>query len=358
MQETQGGELAVIKPEQLSLEQKSKINELVGAIDINDSQAIIQYGVAAQSNISNFSDNVLSQIKSKDSGYVGDILTELMLDVKSLDVDALAENAGFLGKLFGSLKTKFQKFIAKYETLSVQIEKIVNELDSAKMRLLKDITLLDGMYDKNLEYLKDLDLYILAGSRKLDEINTVMIPKLKQEAEQSGDPVLVQKFKDLTQLANRFEKKLYDLKLSRMISIQTAPQLRIIQNNDQLLVEKIQSSILNTIPLWKNQIVIAISLFRQQKALEMQKKVSDTTNELLSKNAELLKENSLGVARESERGIVEIETLKKVHADLITTIEETLRIQSEGHTKRMQAETELVTLETDLKKKLTDLKDK
>lgn len=358
MQETQGGELAVIKPEQLSPEQKSKVNELAGAIDINDSQAIIQYGVAAQSNISNFSDNVLNQIKAKDSGYVGDILTELMLDVKSLDVDALAENAGFLGKLFGSLKTKFQKFIAKYETLSVQIEKIVNELDSAKMRLLKDITLLDGMYEKNLEYLKDLDLYILAGSQKLDEINTVMIPKLKQEAEQSGDPVLAQKFKDLTQLANRFEKKLYDLKLSRMISIQTAPQLRIIQNNDQLLVEKIQSSILNTIPLWKNQIVIAISLFRQQKALEMQKKVSDTTNELLSKNAELLKENSLGVARESERGIVEIETLKKVHADLITTIEETLRIQSEGHTKRMQAETELVTLETDLKKKLTDLKDK
>jgi len=356
MNETQGEELALTEHGQLTPEQKSKVDELARAIDINDSQAIIQYGVAAQSNISNFSDSVLSQIKSKDSGYVGDILTELMLDVKSLEVDALTQSAGFLGRLFGSMKTRLQKFIARYETLSVQIEKIVNELDSAKMRLLKDITLLDGMYDKNIEYLKDLDLYILAGSQKLEEINTVTIPGLKEEAEKSGDPALAQKFRDLTQLANRFEKKLHDLKLSRMISIQTAPQLRVIQNNDQLLVEKIQSSILNTIPLWKNQIVIAISLFRQQKALEMQKKVSDTTNELLTKNAELLKENSIGVAKESERGIVELKTLKKVHADLITTIEETLRIQAEGHTKRMQAETELVQLESDLKKKLIDLK--
>ena len=355
--ETQAVELITLKPDQFTPEERTRVDELVREIDISDSQAIIQYGVAAQKSISNFSDSVLEQIKAKDAGHVGEILTDLMLDVKTLDVESLSSKEGFFGKLFGTIKQKYQRFVARYETLSVQIEKIVNELDGARMQLLKDIVLLDGMYDKNLEYLKQLDLFIAAGTVKLEDVQNTVLPQMKADAEQSGDPAQAQKFKDMAQLANRFEKKLYDLKLSRMISIQTAPQLRIIQNNDQLLVEKIQSSILNTIPLWKNQIVIAISLFRQQKALEMQKKVSDTTAELLEKNSELLKENSLNVARESEKGIVEIETLKKVHSDLISTLEETLRIQLEGHTRRVQAEAELVTLEGDLKKKLLQLKD-
>lgn len=277
METTQNGELIPLKTEQLTSEERSRVDDLIRQIDIGDSQAIIQYGVAAQKSISTFSDNVLEQIKAKDAGHVGEILTDLMLDVKTLDVDSLSQHTGFFGRLFGSLKQRYQRFIARYETLSVQIERIVNELDGARMQLLKDIALLDGMYDKNLEYLKQLDLFILAGSEKLQQVQQSVLPQMKAEAEQSGDPVLAQKFKDMTQLADRFEKKLYDLKLSRMISIQTAPQLRIIQNNDQLLVEKIQSSILNTIPLWKNQIVIAISLFRQQKALEIQKKVSETT---------------------------------------------------------------------------------
>lgn len=355
--ETQAVELITLKPDQFTPEERTRVDELVREIDISDSQAIIQYGVGAQKSISNFSDSVLEQIKAKDAGHVGEILTDLMLDVKTLDVESLSSKEGFFGKLFGTIKQKYLRFVARYETLSVQIEKIVNELDGARMQLLKDIVLLDGMYDKNLEYLKQLDLFIAAGTVKLEDVQNTVLPQMKADAEQSGDPAQAQKFKDMAQLANRFEKKLYDLKLSRMISIQTAPQLRIIQNNDQLLVEKIQSSILNTIPLWKNQIVIAISLFRQQKALEMQKKVSDTTAELLEKNSELLKENSLNVARESEKGIVEIETLKKVHSDLISTLEETLRIQQEGHTRRVQAEAELVTLEGDLKKKLLHLKD-
>ncbi len=354
--ETQAVELISLKPDQLTPEERTRVDELVREIDISDSQAIIQYGVAAQKSISNFSDSVLEQIKAKDAGHVGEILTDLMLDVKTLDVESLSGKSGFFSKLFGTFKQKYQRFVARYETLSVQIEKIVNELDGARMQLLKDIVLLDGMYDKNLEYLKQLDLFIAAGTVKLTEVQNTVLPQMQAEAEQSGDPAQAQKFRDMSQMANRFEKKLYDLKLSRMISIQTAPQLRIIQNNDQLLVEKIQSSILNTIPLWKNQIVIAISLFRQQKALEMQRKVSDTTAELLEKNSQLLKENSLNIARESEKGIVELETLKKVHSDLISTLEETLRIQQEGHTHRMQAEAELGTLEGDLKKKLLQLK--
>ena len=224
------------------------------------------------------------------------------------------------------------------------------------MQLLKDITLLDGLYDKNIEYMHELDVYILAGSLKLTEINEKIIPQLKEKAKNSDDPVDAQNVKDMLSLANRFEKKLYDLKLSRMIAIQTAPQIRLIQSNDQVLVEKIQSSILNTIPL-KNQIIITMTLFRQEKAPKLQNEVNRTTNELLTKNSEMLKVNSIEVARESEKGIVEIETLKKVNNDLIETIEQTLNIQKEGRLKRQQAESELKGMENELKQKLLDIKD-
>lgn len=356
--QAQGAALAPLAPNQLTEEQQRKVDGILRGIDVNDSQAVIQYGTEAQRNISDFSDSVLSQIKSKDAGYVGNILTDLMLGVKSLDVDSLTEQTGFFGKLFSNMKARMTKFMAKFESLSTQIEKIVDELDKAKMGLLKDITLMDGMYDKNLDYMRDLELFIIAGKQKLEEVNTVLIPQMKEAAQKSGDAVDAQKARDLTQLAERFEKKLYDLELSRTIAIQTAPQLRIIQNNDQMLVEKIQSSIMNTIPLWKNQIVIAISLYRQQEALEMQKKVTDTTNELLTKNSTMLKENSIGVAKENQRGIVELETLRKVHTDLITTLEETVRISEEGHANRMQAETELARMENELKAKLLQLRDR
>jgi uncharacterized protein YaaN involved in tellurite resistance len=222
--------------------------------------------------------------------------------------------------------------------------------------LLRDVTLLDSLYVKNLGYLKQLDYYIIAGTVKLEELKNKVLPEMKEQAQNSQDAVDAQRVNDMNQLINRFEKKLHDLKLSRMISVQTAPQVRLIQNNDQVLVEKIQSSILNTIPLWKNQIIIAITLFRQKKALAIQKEVTDTTNELLLKNSQMLKDTSIGVAKEAERGIVEIETLKKVNKDLIDTIEETIKIQQEGSVKRQQAEAELLSMENELKQKLINVK--
>lgn len=344
--------------EALSYDEQQKVTEVRDAIDINDSQAILQYGIEAQSNISSFSDTVLSQIRSKDSGHVGETLTDLMVKVKDLDVDSLGESEGFFNKMFGNVKAKARKFVVQYDKLSVQIDKIIDELEKARMGLLKDITLLDGLYEKNLDYMHQLDVYILAGSLKLAELNEKIIPQLKQKAQETNNPADAQRVKDMLSLANRFEKKLHDLKLSRMIAIQTAPQLRLIQSNDQTLVEKIQSSILNTIPLWKNQIIIAMTLFRQEKALKMQNEVNRTTNELLSKNSEMLKVNSIETARESEKGIVELETLKKVNSDLIETIEETLRIQQEGRAKRQQAEQELKGMEDELKKKLLEVKDR
>lgn len=343
--------------ESLSYEEQQKVSEIKNSIDITDSQAILQYGVQAQSNISSFSDTVLSQIRTKDSGYVGDILNELMANVNELNIDSLGQNEGVFGRMFGGAKAKAKKFVGQYEKLSVHIDRIINELEKARMQLLKDITLLDGLYEKNIEYMHELDVYILAGSLKLAEINEKIIPELKKKAQESNDPADAQKVNDMLSLANRFEKKLHDLKLSRMIAIQAAPQIRLIQSNDQILVEKIQSSILNTIPLWKNQLVIAISLLRQEKALKLQNEVTRTTNELLTKNSELLKTSSIEVAKESERGIVDIETLKKVNSDLIQTIEETIRIQQEGREKRMQAEAELRNMENELKQKLMDVKD-
>lgn len=335
-----------------SLAMQQQIEEIAKNVDITDSQSIITFGLGAQKDISSFSDTVLNQIRNKDSGYAGEILTDLVVKIKDLDVDRLAEKGGFLAGIFGGIKARFARFMEKYEKLSVQIERIINELDKTKMQLLRDITLLDSMYDKNLQYLANLDLYIAAGNLKLEELNNKIIPELKAKAEQSQDPADAQRAHDFQQLVTRFEKKLHDLKLSRTIAIQTGPQLRIIQANDTTLTEKIQSSILNTIPLWKNQIVIAISLYRQESALKLQKEVTDTTNKLLVKNSQMLKDNSIEVAKETERGIVELETLKKVNADLIETIEETLRIQKEGKAKRAQAEQELSVMEKEFRERL------
>ena len=342
--------------DKMTPEEQAKVNQIAADVDIEDSAAVLQYGVQAQSNISGFSDNILNQVRAKDTGYVGEILTDLMVEVKGMDVDELGGRKGIFGFLSGARRSA-QKFMARYEKISVNLDKTVSELDKSRMQLLKDITMLDSLYDKNLEYHKDLEFYIVAGERKMQEIRDITIPELKAKAEASGDPIDAQKVNDYNQLLNRFEKKVHDLKLSRMIAIQTGPQVRLIQSNDQVLVEKIQSSILNTIPLWKNQVVIAISLFRQEKALNQQKKVTETTNDLLLKNSEMLKQNSIEVAKESEKGIVEIETLKKVNEDLISTIEETLQIQKEGRDKRAQAEQELKVLEQELKDKLTETRD-
>jgi uncharacterized protein YaaN involved in tellurite resistance len=340
-----------------SPQELARVQEIKSQINVEDSQAIITFGVGAQRDISAFADNVLNEVRAKDSGFAGDILTDLVIKVKEIDVDSL-KKSGFMSKIpfFGNLVNSFKRFIERYERLSVQIEKIVNELDDARMNMLRDITLLDNMYGKNLDYMNNLDLYIAAGQMKLKELESTTLPDLKAKAEQTKRPEDVQKYNDFAQFLNRLDKKIYDLKLSRMITTQTGPQLRLIQNGNQALVEKIQSSILNTIPLWKNQIVIAITLFRQKKALKLQKEVTDTTNELLQKNAELLKESTIGIARESERGIVEIDTLKKVNDDLISTIEETIKIQEEGKSKRLQAEQELVKIEDELRSKLLAMK--
>ncbi len=341
----------------LTIEQQKKVDEIMNNIDITNSQFVLQYGIGAQTNIASFADSILNEVKSKDSGQVGVVLSDLMLKVKELDVDSLSQKkGGFFSNIFNSANATVEKFKSRYQKLSTQIEGIVDNLDRAKMQLLKDITMLDSLFDKNYEYLKDLDLYIYAGSTKLKELQEQVIPQMRDRATSSGDPLDAQQLNDVMQLANRFEKKIYDLKLSRTISIQTAPQIRLIQNNNQVLVEKIQSSLLNTIPLWKNQIVIAISLLRQKDALQLQKEVTDTTNELLLKNSEMLKTSTIDIAKESERGIVDVETLKKVNEDLLITIEETLRIQKEGSTKRQAAEFELQQIENQLKQKLLEVK--
>lgn len=339
----------------LTEEQQQRLEEIMNTIDIEDSQFILQYGVGAQSQIAGFADNAVSEVRAKDSGYVGDILSDLMLKVKELDVDGVTPGKSFISKfpIIGSMVNNTQKFAARYQKLSSEIEKIVDELDKAKMQLLKDITLLDYLFEKNLEYLGNLNYFIMAGTLKLKEIHETLIPEMQAKVKESNDPVDAQKLNDFLQMANRFEKKIHDLKLSRMVSLQTAPQIRLIQNNNQVLVEKIQSSILNTIPLWKNQIAIAISLHKQKKALEVQKEVTDTTNALLRKNAEMLKDSSVELARETERGVVDLDTLKKVNTDLIATIDETLKIQQEGRTKRKEAEAELINIERELKQKLT-----
>ncbi|HQG55103.1 MAG TPA: toxic anion resistance protein, partial [Thermoleophilia bacterium] len=289
----------------------------------------------------------------------GEALAELLTKVKELDVDGLAAGSpGARIPLVGRFLDAFKKFNNRYKKISANVERLLDGLERARMGLLKDVTVLDKMYELNLEYLGQLDLYIAAGDEILADLQTNQLPALEAQARESGDPLVAQQLTDFRQAMARFERRVHDLKLTRMIAIQTAPQIRLIQDNDQNLVEKIQSSITNTIPLWKNQIVIALSLYRQQQALELQKEVTDTANELLAKNAELLKTGAAKVGREVERGIVDVETLKKANDDLIATLEETIRIQEEGHQKRIAAESELVRMQADLKQKLVSLQSK
>ena len=352
VQEPASVEAVRAQVEELSPEQKARVEEVKNSIDLMDSQAALQYGVGAQRNISSFSDNILTQVRSKDSGYVGELMSDLVLKVKEVDVDGLDE--GFLDKLpfLKNASRAVKKFMQRYEKLEVQIDRIEQQLDQARMQMLKDITMFDGLYEKNLEYFRELQIYIAAGEEKLQELQETTLPQLRAEAAANGDTMSAQVVRDFEDTVNRFEKKIHDLKLSKTVAIQTAPQIRLIQNNDKMLVDKIQTAILSTIPLWKSQIVIALGLHRQESVLKMQRSVSDATNTLLTKNAELLRQNSTEVARESERGIVDLETLKKVNADLISTIEETIKIQQEGRAARQNAETELLSIEQKLKEAL------
>ncbi|MGF0149754.1 toxic anion resistance protein [Megasphaera elsdenii] len=351
----QGHEVAQFNAqvESLTPEERQQIDTIKDSIDLVNSNAIVQYGSGAQKNIANFSNSVLSTVKSTDPAVAGDLLNDLVKRVKAFE-DENDEDKGFFASLpvVGSLFKKGEALTKSYTMLAAQIDKIQAGLDNQKMTLMKDIAMFDGLYDKNLEYFKQLQLYIQAGEEKIQELNQTTIPKLEAQAQVSDNPMAVQVVQDFKDAVSRFEKKVHDLKISKTIAIQTAPQIRIIQNNDKILVDRIQSAIYNTIPLWKNQMVLALGLGRQKEALEMQQAVSNTTNELLKRNAAMLKQNSHDTAVENERSIVDIETVKQVNEDLISTIEDTLRIQQEGRQKRQAAEAELVQIEDRLREAL------
>ena len=338
--------------EELTPEERAEVEKIKEGLDLTDSAAIIDFGTAAQKNIADFSDSILCNVRAKDSGYVGELLGELLTNVKGFEPES--SGRGFLKKLplVGHLVGKVETVMQGYEKVSVQVEKVKTSLQKARMLMMKDVMTLDTLFAKNLEYFKTLELYIRAGEEKMQEMREVTLPKLRAQAAASSDPMAAQVVSDFESSVERFEKKVHDLKISKTISIQTAPQIRLIQNNDKVLIDRVQSAIYNSIPLWKNQMVIALGLANQKKVLEMQHSVNEMTNDLLKKNAEMLKIGTIETAKENERSIVDIETVRKVNDDLVTTIEETLKIQQEGRAKRRAAEAELVELEGRLKKAL------
>ena len=339
----------------LSAEEKKAIDDFVEKIDVFDSTQVLQFGASSQAKISEFSDSVLEDVKTKNTGAVGDQLAELVAQIKSFDGDVGKDPKG-LGKLFYNAKKEIDKIIAKYSKIEKNIDVIEKDLEKDKITMLKDIAIFDTMYEKNLEYFKEISLYIIAGDRKLKQLREEVLPELQKKAEETGEQLDVQKVNDMENTINRFEKKIYDLKTTRVISIQMAPQIRLLQNNEAELVEKIQSSITNTIPLWKNQMVLALGITNAKNALRNQQAVSELTNDMLKKNSETLKQGSIDIAKESERAIIDIETLKKTNADIIETLDSVLEIHKNGRIQRQQAETELQEIEKELKAKMIDIK--
>ena len=341
--------------DELSDAEKKAVDEFNAKIDVFDSTQILQYGSAAQNKISEFSDSILAGVKTKNAGNVGELLADLVGQIKNFDASIGGEKKGFFDKLFSNAKKELDTVIARYSKIETNIDTIEKGLEKNKIQLLKDVTTFDEMYEKNLEYFKEISLYIIAGERKLDELKNVTLPELKKKAQETGEQLDIQKVQDMEAQINRFEKKIYDLKTTRIISIQMAPQIRLLQNNDAELVEKIQSSITNTIPLWKNQMVLALGINNAKKALKEQQAVTNLTNEMLVKNSETLKQGTLDIAKESERAIVDIETLKKTNKDLIETLNGVIKIHEEGRQKRAEAEVELQNIEQELKDKILEI---
>ncbi|MED3994955.1 toxic anion resistance protein [Peribacillus frigoritolerans] len=338
-------------------ENRAKAYQLAEQIDPTNHQAMISYGTPAQSKLLTFSNSMLEHVQKKDVGEVGSIINDLMKKLNELSPDELKpDKPSFFARMFGKLSGSVQEVLSKYQKTGAQIDRISVKLERSKNILLSDIVILEKLYETNKEYFQALNVYIAAGEIKLEEIHEKTIPELRKSAESSNDQMKFQEVNDMLQFAERLDKRLHDLKLSREITIQSAPQIRLIQNTNQALVEKIQSSIMTAIPLWKNQVAIALTLIRQRHAVEAQKQVSKTTNDLLLKNSEMLKTNTIETAKENERGLVDIETLKKTQANLISTLEETMRIQEEGRHKRRQAEQELASMENELKQKLLEIK--
>lgn len=340
--------------ESLTDAEKAAVAKFAGQIDITDSNLILQYGAAAQLNISEFSESTLSRVRTKDMGEIGDILSGLVTELKGFSVND-EEKKGFLG-LFKRGMNKIAALKARYDKAEINVDKISGVLEDHQIQLMKDIAMLDEMYRMNLNYFKELTMYILAGKKKLEDVQANELPALRAKAEASGLAEDAQAANDFASMVGRFEKKLYDLELTRVISIQMAPQIRLIQNNDSLMAEKIQSTLVNTIPLWKSQMVLALGLAHTKQAVKAQREVTDMTNELLKKNAETLKTGTVEVARESERGIVDIETLTQTNQTLISTLDEVMQIQTDGRAKRIEAEKELLRIEGELKAKLLELK--
>lgn len=357
IEENSNSESKVVNATQYTEKEQQKINELSEKIKPMDHDGLLNYGTEAQSHMSQFSHRILNEVKTTDVGPVGESLNGLMSKLKSVNPDELnPENQSKLKRIFRRTKASVNEMFSKMQSVGSQIDRISIELDKHKNNLVKDVDMLDELYNMNKDYFDELSLYIEAAKKKQHDLQQEDVPKLKAQAKSTGNQMDVQAASDMEQFIDRLDKRIYDLQLSRQIAIQTAPQIRMIQNVNQALAEKIQSSILASIPLWKNQMSIALTLMRQRNAVTAQKAVTDTTNDLLLKNSELLKQNALATATENERGVVDIETLKTTQNDIIETIEQTLQIQEQGRNKRKQAESELNQLETELQNQLLDMK--
>ena len=332
--------------------EKKAVEDFSKKIDIMDSGMILQYGAAAQKNVAGFSENALSSVRTKDLGEVGKSLSELVVELKGFGEEE--EKKGLFGR-FKKAGNKLETMKAQYAKVEGNVDKIVRELEQHQVTLLKDVAMFDQMYELNLKYYKELTMYILAGKKKLEEVRSTELPALRAKAEQTGAQEDAQRYNDMVQMCERFEKKLHDLELTRMISVQMGPQTRLLQNNDTLMVEKIQSSLVNTIPLWKSQMVLALGMEHGRQATAAQSAVTEMTNELLKKNADMLKMGTIQTAREAERSVVDIETLQHTNQQLIETLDEVLNIQREGAQKRREAEVELGKIEGELKQKLMEL---
>lgn len=336
----------------LSEEEKAQVEAFAKQIDLRNSTVILQYGAGTQKKMADFSEAALANVKTKDLGEVGELITEVVSELKNFDEE---ESKGILG-IFKRTSNKLEVMKARYSKAEVTIGEISSALEGHQVLLLKDIAVLDKMYELNLTYFKELSMYILAGKKKLAEVRATELKELKEKALTSGLPEDAQAARDLEEMCNRFEKKIHDLELTRVVAIQTAPQIRLVQNNDTLMVEKIQSTLVNTIPLWKSQMVLALGVEHSAQAAQAQRQVTDLTNELLRKNAEKLQIATVEVAKESERGVVDIETLKTTNEKLITTLDEVMRIQEEGRAKRQEAEAEMQRMEGELKNKLLEIR--
>jgi len=335
----------------LSEEERRMVDQFTSQIDLHNSNIVLQYGAGTQKKMADFSEKALANVQTKDLGEIGELITNVVTELKGFDAE---EERGFLG-FFKKSSQKLSVLKTKYDKAEVNVNKIIKVLEGHQVQLLKDTAILDKMYEQNKVYFKELSMYIIAGKRKLEQVRSTELVELTDKATRSGLPEDAQEAKDLEELCTRFEKKIHDLELTRMISIQTAPQIRLVQNNDTIMVEKIQSTIVNTIPLWKSQMILAMGVEHSTQAAQAQREVTDLTNELLKKNAEKLKMASIETAKESERGIVDMETLRITNESLISTLDEVMRIQKEGKEKRKEAEQEIHRLEGELKAKLLQL---